>query len=134
MLKISRKKYVIGAMVLLAIFVTSLSRVNAASTITVNSTADNQANDGACTLREAIVASNTDTASGAAVGECAAGSGAGDLIEFDISGTGLKTIHISSGMPTITRTVTIDGYTQTDAVVNNADFPDAMNGTYNCRD
>ncbi|HMS23995.1 MAG TPA: CSLREA domain-containing protein [Candidatus Saccharibacteria bacterium] len=97
--------------------------------MTVNSTADNQANDGACTLREAIVASNTDTVSGAAGGECAAGSGAGDLIEFDISGSGLKTIHITSGLPSITRTVTIDGYTQTDAVVNTADFPDPMNGT-----
>ncbi len=126
---INQKKYLVVAAILLAFFVTSLSKVNAAATITVNSTADNQANDGACTLREAIIASNTDTASGAAVGECAAGSGAGDLIEFDISGTGLKTIHITSGLPSITRTVTIDGYTQTDAVVNTADFPDPMNGT-----
>lgn len=126
---IKHKKYVFLTAVLLALFVPLVARVNAASTITVNSTADNQANDGACTLREAIIASNTDTASGAAVGECAAGSGAGDVIEFDISGTGLKTIHITSGLPSITRTVTIDGYTQTDAVVNTADFPDPMNGT-----
>src|SRR5689334_9821322 len=39
--------------------------------ITVNSTADTVANDGQCTLREAITAANTDTASGAAAGECA---------------------------------------------------------------
>ncbi len=46
-----------------------------AATIAVNSTADVIANDGQCTLREAIIAANTDTASGAAAGECPAGSG-----------------------------------------------------------
>ncbi len=53
-----------------------------AASITVNSNADTQADDGVCTLREAIVAANTDTASGATAGECAAGSGA-DAITFD---------------------------------------------------
>ena len=33
-----------------------------ATTITVNSTADSLAGDGNCTLREAIIAANTDTA------------------------------------------------------------------------
>lgn len=127
---ISKHKKLLLLLALISVLIAiPLAKVNAAATITVNSTADNQSNDGACTLREAIVASNTDTASGAAVGECVAGSGAGDLIEFDISGSGLKTIHITSGLPSITRTVTIDGYTQTDASVNTADFPDAMNGT-----
>ena len=42
-----------------------------AATITVNSLADTTADDGQCTLREAITAANTDNASG----ECAAGSG-----------------------------------------------------------
>ena len=37
------------------------------------------ANDGLCTLREAIVSANTDTASGGVAGECAAGSGADDI-------------------------------------------------------
>lgn len=122
-------KFLVLLAVSVALVFATFSRVNAAATITVNSTADNQANDGSCTLREAIIASNTDTASGAAVGECAAGSGAGDLIEFDISGSGLKTIHITSGLPSISRTVTIDGYSQTGASVNTADFPDALNGT-----
>ena len=36
-----------------------------AATITVNSLDDTVANDGQCTLREAIIAANTDTASGA---------------------------------------------------------------------
>lgn len=126
---IKSKKYLFAVAILVVVLISSLSRVNAASTITVNSTADDQANDGACTLREAILASNTDTASGAAVGECVAGSGAGDLIEFDISGSGLKTIHITSTLPSITRTVTIDGYSQTGASANLANFPAPMNGT-----
>jgi CSLREA domain-containing protein len=42
------------------------------TTITVNSNADSLAVDGNCTLREAIIAANTDTA----VDACAAGSGA----------------------------------------------------------
>ena len=37
----------------------------AAASLTVNSPADTAANDGSCTLREAITAANTDTASGA---------------------------------------------------------------------
>jgi CSLREA domain-containing protein len=45
-----------------------------AQTITVNSPADVVADDGACTLREAITAANTNTASGASPGECAAGN------------------------------------------------------------
>ncbi|MCB0035907.1 MAG: CSLREA domain-containing protein, partial [Anaerolineales bacterium] len=44
-----------------------------AAAITVNSAADVIADDGQCTLREAIIAANTDTASGVSVGECAAG-------------------------------------------------------------
>ena len=47
----------------------------AAVTIVVNTTADEMSNDGHCSLREAIQSANTDTASGAAAGECPAGSG-----------------------------------------------------------
>jgi CSLREA domain-containing protein len=47
-----------------------------AATITVTTTTDTVANDGACALREALTAAATDTASGAASGECAAGVGA----------------------------------------------------------
>ncbi len=51
------------------------------ATITVNSTVDiiNPA-DGRCTLREAIIAANSDIASGLVPGECAAGSGADTII------------------------------------------------------
>ncbi|MEO8133896.1 MAG: CSLREA domain-containing protein, partial [Betaproteobacteria bacterium] len=44
-----------------------------AATIVVNSAADVAANDGQCTLREAITSANTNTVSGALPGECAAG-------------------------------------------------------------
>ena len=48
------------------------SRQRAATTITVNSLSDvANGSDGLCTLREAITAANSDTASGAAAGECA---------------------------------------------------------------
>jgi hypothetical protein len=47
-----------------------------AATFTITSTADVIANDGVCTLREAIIATNTQAASGAAAGECPAGTGA----------------------------------------------------------
>jgi CSLREA domain-containing protein len=51
-----------------------------AATLHVDSTADVLADDGACTLREAVIAANSDLASGASPGECGAGSGA-DVIE-----------------------------------------------------
>ena len=75
-----------------------------AASITVNSLADVAANDGACTLREAITAANTDTTSGAATGECAAGSG-NDVIHFSVSGT----IMLASALPDITTNTTISG-------------------------
>ena len=57
-----------------------IARTAAANTITVTSAADTTANDGVCTLREAIIAANTNTASGAMAGECAAGAvGAGGV-------------------------------------------------------
>ena len=46
-----------------------------AATITVSTTSDVVSDDGLCSLREAITAANTDTASGLSVGECPGGSG-----------------------------------------------------------
>lgn len=51
-----------------------------AATITVNTTSDTTANDGQCSLREAVTASNDQTASGDAQGECAAGSDEQNII------------------------------------------------------
>lgn len=92
------------------------------ATITVNSTGDAAADDGTCTLREAIVAANANTASGASAGECAAGDAppAVDTIAFaipvDDSGcsatTHVCTIVPATTLPVVTNPVTIDGYTQ----------------------
>lgn len=120
---------------------TNVPLAHAASTIVVNSTADSIANDGVCTLREAIIAANTDTASGAAAGECIAGSGA-DTINFAITGSASYTltdrnsvvkngytIAPTSILPVITSEVTINGYSQPGALANNAVAPAPLNGT-----
>ncbi|MBI1299675.1 CSLREA domain-containing protein, partial [bacterium] len=81
--------------------------------IVVNTTNDVVANDGFCSLREAITAANTDTSSGATSGECAAGSNASvDVISFSIPGAGPYTISLTSALPTIANPVTIDGGAQ----------------------
>ena len=88
-----------------------------AATITVNTTVDpNPAldNDGVCTLREAIAASNTDTASGATAGECASGSGV-DTIDFDDAiftgspSTSTIALSVGSSLPPMIQSVTVDG-------------------------
>lgn len=101
--------------------------VRAAATITVNSTSDSSANDGVCTLREAITAANSDIASGLAAGECVAGSGA-DTIEFDLAGPSY-TFTPATPYDNITESVTINGYSQTGAAENTADMEHAFNGT-----
>jgi CSLREA domain-containing protein len=78
------------------------------NTITVNSNSDEANNaDGKCTLREAIVAANTDTASGVQAGECGAGSGGGsDTISLSgVTGT----ITLLSALPAITSEMTLSG-------------------------
>ena len=71
------------------------------STIEVNTAADSDTADGDCSLREAIVAANTDTA----YNGCNAGAGA-DTITF----AGNYTITLGgSQLPVITSTVTING-------------------------
>jgi CSLREA domain-containing protein/uncharacterized repeat protein (TIGR01451 family) len=104
--------------------VLSLVRLASAATITVNSSTDVAANDGVCTLREAIIAANDDMTSGASAGECAAGSAAApDSIVFNIAGAGVHTISVlTSPLPPIEPTaaspVTIDGFTQPGASAN----------------
>lgn len=114
--------------------------VFAASTIVVNSTADDQANDGECTLREAIVAANSDAASGAATGECVAGNG-NDTINFNISNVSVDggssftnggqtgyTIQPTTQLQDITEPVTINGYSQPNSQANTAVAPNPLNG------
>ncbi len=77
--------YLVSALVALGIGLflaaTPLQALPGVTTITVNSTADviNPV-DNLCTLREAIRAANTDTASGGGAGECPAGSGADRVV------------------------------------------------------
>ena len=71
-----------------------------AATIVVNSVADTVADDGSCTLREALAAATTNVASGATPGECTAGEPlpAVDTIAFAIPGSGVHTIQPTSTM------------------------------------
>ncbi len=76
-----------------------------AAIITVNSLADDaDGTDGKCTLREAITAANTDTASGTATGECAAGSG-DDGIDIGLTGT----VNLTGALPNLSTNITIAG-------------------------
>jgi CSLREA domain-containing protein len=83
-----------------------------AATITVNSTGDAAADDGVCTLREAITSANTDSASSDTTGVgCSAGNDMNDTIAFD--GTVFAgfndEILIASNLPVITETLIING-------------------------
>ena len=112
----------------------------AGNTITVDSTADpGTIGDTQCTLREAI--SNVNSTTGDTTsGDCHIGSnGGGDTIVFSIIHTfsgdtftnQTKTGYIiapTSDLPDITRPVTIDGYSETDARANSAPAPDPFNG------
>ncbi len=83
--------------------------VSPPATFTVTSVDDpgNGVCDSSCTLREAIVAANT-TGSATSI----------DEIRFNIPGVGPHTIILGSALPTLTQSVTIDGYTQPGALVN----------------
>jgi IPT/TIG domain/S-layer homology domain len=80
-----------------------------AATFTVTSTADS----GAGTLREAINDANAD--------------GAADTIAFNIAGSGPHTINLSSPLPALTAQATVDGYTQTGALVNTLGLNQGLN-------
>lgn len=89
------------------------SPTQASTTITVSSPLDVIANDGDCTLREAIIAVNTQTHSGIAGGECHAGTGNDTIIlpsgTFSITITGIWEDGSLTGDFDITRSVTIQG-------------------------
>jgi CSLREA domain-containing protein len=89
---------------LLLVFALDLS----AATITVTGTGDAIAVDGACTLREAVTAANTNAASG----DCSAGTAGLDQIHFAIGGGGAQSIVLFNPLPDIVDPVTIDATTQ----------------------
>ena len=94
---------------LVAALAASPAAVLAGTAIVVNSELNTVANDGECTLREAIAAANDDTASGAMAGECLAGSGT-DTITFTTAGS--ISVPLGQELPDITEAVTIDGGNQ----------------------
>ena len=59
----------LGLLAILALLLVFSAQPAAAAGIVVNSAADTVADDGVCTLREAITAANTDTAEREHVGE-----------------------------------------------------------------
>ncbi|OVE81302.1 hypothetical protein BVY03_04185, partial [bacterium K02(2017)] len=81
-------------------------------------------NDGVCnadcSLREAITAANA--------------AGGNVTISFDVTScyTSICLFEPNSALPSLTaNNITIDGYTQSGAVANTADWPNALNGTLN---
>ncbi len=94
-----------GAMLLAGLWVgagqLALTTARAAS-LTVDSNADTQANDGGCTLREAILNANFDDQSGST--DCPPGSGA-DTIDFGLAIP--TTITLTGNLPDVTGTLTI---------------------------
>ena len=84
-----------------------LSSAAYAANFTVTQAADsNDACDSACSLREAITAANN--------------SAGADTIAFAIPGTGPFVLGLSSGLPAINETLSIDGYTQAGSQANTA--------------
>lgn len=85
-----------------------LGAAPASAQIVVTSAADVAANDGQCTLREALVAANTDAASGTQPGECAAGSGA-DAVTVALAPGAV--VLLTASLPRVTQALTPAGPT-----------------------
>jgi hypothetical protein len=108
-------------LVLLVATAATLATASAAraATITVTTTADETVTNDApsVSLREAIISINNQADTGADVTANRVGPyGANDTINFNIPGSGVKTIFLGSSLPTITRSLTINGATQGTAV------------------
>ena len=90
------------------------SQASFTDTHTVNSTgdgADSDTSDGVCD--DGTVDGSTNCTLRAAIQQTNAGTGA--TIEFNITGSGTRTISPATALPTITKPVFIDGYSQTGA-------------------
>src|SRR3954464_169766 len=94
-----------------------------AATIYVTSTDDTVSQgDSKVTLREAIAAINAgnDLGDSDIATQNPGTFGTADTIGFSIGGAGVLTINVTgAGLPTITKTVTINGYSQPGAGINN---------------
>ena len=100
-MKHSFKKYFLFILTLLALTFSALGSTPAlAAGLVVNTATDEDVNNSACSLREAIIAANTD----AAYNGCPLGSGA-DSITFAAD----YTITLTSQLPQVTTQITITG-------------------------
>jgi trimeric autotransporter adhesin len=92
--------------------------------ITVNTTLDTIAVDGLASLREAITSINNqadvngDVTLARVGGYASLPGGTPDVINFDIPAAGVQTISATAAEPTIVRSLTINGYSQTGASTN----------------
>jgi len=121
-----------------AAFSTFLAAPLIAASIFVTGTADTIANDGVCTLREAITSANNGANFSDCVPTGATPYGTNDTIGFDIVpasdtgcvvATGVCTIEPTTGLPQIDKTMLIDGYTQAGSAPNTLagiDYPNAQ--------
>ncbi len=88
--------------------------ITQAATVVVDGSDGMVADDGVCTIVEAIIAANTDTASGATPGECVAGNGA-DTIELSqdvtlaVAAETANVNHGNTGLPYVTSTIILNG-------------------------
>ena len=90
------------------IYVNTTSDVVDGTTTSIAALYANPGNDGVISLREAILAANNT----------ANATGGPDHICFDIPGSGVHTITLTSALPNISDAVVIDGYTQPGASAN----------------
>jgi hypothetical protein len=95
-----RMMVLIAALVTMAMVLAASKPSYASTTFFVTNTNDS----GAGALRQAILDANA--------------SAGADVIDFNISGSGVQTIKPSTALPTLTEQVTIDGYTQPGASEN----------------
>ena len=99
--------------VALVLALTPLQAVYAAGSIEVNSDADTVADDGLCTLREAITNANADSQLYATAGECAAGNGT-DTITFAADYT---ITLVGSQLPPVTSAIIINGDSPAETII-----------------
>src|SRR5688500_5638755 len=90
------------------------SSATAAGFISVSTTSDTVADGGNCSLREAITSANTDTASGATPGECAAGDGPDTISVPD------GTYLLGSGL-SVTSDIDVVGASQASTIIDGQD-------------
>lgn len=110
--------WLLALLVAVSIGVLGATKLAYAKTFTVNSTedfSDIDPGDGICDTLSPVLLNPCTLR--AAIQEANKFSGA-DTIAFDISGAGVKTISPNSALPTITRRVTIDGYSQPGSLSN----------------